>query len=519
MYQPSSNTDMQYYYAPPAASTEEPPKREFSKKDGVMALWMLAIGFLFVRLFVMQSGIATTLFVLLFIGFAVWYIRANGGMKTVTSWIWATVTAVLGLSFTLRAGSFGFHLFVLLCAVLFVAAGFSNPKPFVRRRIILDSVSAGIVRPFSRFGRAPAAVVSGIRNNGKKQWLWALLGIGIAIPLTVIILSLLSEADEGFEAILSSIRDWIPEEIFGLSGENVVSAMLTFPVACYLFGLLYAHKERPQGLKISAKAYDAMHVIPNVLAYTVLTPVCLIYPLFFFSQLPQYFAAFQQILPEGFVYSSYARQGFFELCTVSLINLILITVSHFFVRSRKAARIYNAILSVFTLMLLATAARKMVLYMDIYGLTVNRLLTCFFMAFLAVVFIAILLKQFIRRIPVASVAFTVGLLLIGLWQFGGIDQTIAEYNISRYESGELTIGKSVDFLDDLSYGAVPAAARLLDHPDQDIRQLTAQYLQGWYMELNSLSPLDFNIDAQMATECLDELIEDGKLQVFPRDYF
>ena len=504
-----------YYYAPPSPTPPkgEPAGREFSKKDGAIALWALVLGFLFMRLFVMQVGIATCVFVWLFTAIAVWFMRTSGGMKTAASWGWMAVTTVCGFSFVWQSGSFFTYLLTMLCAVLLVATGTRNQRAFVSRHIGLDVLSTGIVRPFSRFGLEPVAAISHIRKNGKKQWLWCLLGVGIAVPLTLIIVSLLADADEGFDALLAEISRVIPDEIFGMSGENVVSFLFGFPIACYVFGLLFGNKERPEGMVVSDEAQQSMQRIPGALAHTVLIPVCLIYPLFFVSQLPQYFAAFRQILPDGFVYSSYARQGFFELCTVSVINLMLIAAAHFFMRSREAARVYQSILSLFTLLLLATAARKMVLYIEAYGLTVSRVLTCLFMAFLAVIFVALLLKQFITRIPVAAIGFVTAALLIIGWQFGPVDRTIAEYNISRYESGELGVGDNLDFLYDLSYSAAPATARLLDHPDPDVQLMAAQHLSAWYDEWQTSSPLDFTIEGAVAGDYLQELVDSGKLEL------
>lgn len=504
-----------YYYAPPSPKPPscEPAGCKFSKKDGAVALWALVLGFLFMRLFLLQSGIATTVFVWLFIGIAAWFMRTSGGMKTAASWIWACLTGVCGFSYTWQDSGFGIRLLTIVCAVLFVAAGTRNQRHLIGREIGLDALSAGIIRPFSRFGLEPVAAISGIKKNGKKQWLWCLLGVGIAVPLTLIIVSLLAEADEGFDAMLSEIRRVFPAEIFGMSGENVVSALFAFPVACYTFGLLFGNKERPESVSVSDEARQAMHRIPGALAHTVLIPVCLIYPLFFLSQLPQYFAAFRQILPDGFVYSSYARQGFFELCTVSVINLMLIAAAYFFMHSRKAARVYQAVLSLFTLLLLATAARKMVLYIEAYGLTVSRVLTCVFMAFLAVIFLALLLKQFIARIPVAAIGLITATILILGWQLSPVDSIIAEYNISRYESGKLGVGDNLDFLYDLSYSAAPATARLLNHHDPDVRWMASQHLNGWYDEWRHSSPLDFTIEGATTGRYLEQLVDSDKLEI------
>lgn len=50
-------------------------------------------------------------------------------------------------------------------------------------------------------------------------------------------------------------------------------------------------------------------------------------------------------------------------------------------------------LSIFTLILIATAISKMVMYISVYGLTQLRFYTTWFMLLLAVIFVMIIVKQ------------------------------------------------------------------------------------------------------------------------------
>ena len=59
----------------------------------------------------------------------------------------------------------------------------------------------------------------------------------------------------------------------------------------------------------------------------------------------------------------------------------------------KGLRILNVVLSVLTLLLIVTAMSKLVMYIDVYGLTVNRILPQTFMIWMAVVYAAMILRQ------------------------------------------------------------------------------------------------------------------------------
>ena len=106
--------------------------------------------------------------------------------------------------------------------------------------------------------------------------------------------------------------------------------------------------------------------------------ICLLYTSFISMQAKYLFGAFWGALPEGFSYSEYARQGFFELCRVAAINIVILLAANVMSRAQAAEncllRVCNTALSALTLLLLATAAAKMALYIAAYGLTVKRVL-------------------------------------------------------------------------------------------------------------------------------------------------
>ncbi len=166
------------------------------------------------------------------------------------------------------------------------------------------------------------------------------------------------------------------------------------------------------------------------------------------------------------IYSEYARRGFFELCAIAVINLIVILVLTGCAKKGGSTRPklltgYAVVLCLFTLFIIATALAKMLLYIKAYGLTALRLYTAWFMVLLAAVFFVLMLRQFVRKLPTAailSVAFTV---LFGLLCFAKPETRIAEYNIARYENGTLK-DLDVQMLCELSEDAYTVMAK---HPD------------------------------------------------------
>ena len=129
--------------------------------------------------------------------------------------------------------------------------------------------------------------------------------------------------------------------------------------------------------------------LDRVVAYTVLSVVCAVYLFFLFVQFNYMFFAFGGKLPGGFIYSEYARRGFFELVAIAAINLGLLVAFYLFTAKKdggiaKFLRGYLLTLSGITVVIIASAVSKMVMYMQVYGLTQLRVYTSWFMVLTAV---------------------------------------------------------------------------------------------------------------------------------------
>ncbi len=110
-------------------------------------------------------------------------------------------------------------------------------------------------------------------------------------------------------------------------------------------------------------------------------------------------------------------------------------------------------LCVFTVLLIATALSKMILYINYYGLTQLRVYTTSFMLLLLILFVIIAARQFKRfnGTRIAAISFTIGFLVLC---YANVDGVIARYNIDRYLEGSLE-SLDVEALGWLSDAAVP----------------------------------------------------------------
>ena len=249
----------------------------------------------------------------------------------------------------------------------------------------LDGLYGFVIFPFKHFYLRIRTVIYAVglplRNRRKVKGitlLWSMLALLVALSLFALAVSLLSEADAGFNKLMGRVGDWFR---FG-DRAYFYRFLFSLPVGQYLFGLLAgAGREEPERLRQRGEELcrwlESLRKVPN-LVWTLLTGAfCLLYLLFFAVQSRYLFGAFTRSLPEGFIVSEYARQGFFELCRVMGINFVLLwlvtRVSRRPVRENRPTLILCLILLAESLLFAVVAFSKLALYIDCFGFTPLRL--------------------------------------------------------------------------------------------------------------------------------------------------
>ena len=185
-------------------------------------------------------------------------------------------------------------------------------------------------------------------------------GIGFGIMFGAVIVFLLVKADDYFSAFISSIfqdvADFNPNYILIL----VASFILTFSI---LINLL-KNKDTKMG-EIKVHNYDKTIII------TFLSMVNSVFVLFIISEISRLTNNFLQI-PIEYTYSSYAREGFFQLLFVTVINYVILMFLLYkttMVRE-KWVKWLLFLLASFSIILIFNSYYRMFLYINHYGLTV-----------------------------------------------------------------------------------------------------------------------------------------------------
>jgi hypothetical protein len=434
---------------PPAPSV---PPFQAGVKDGVFALAAFILGYLFCRwVLTSVAGWGTAVFTAVFLASVTAYLQVKGIKPAPASWFWFGITLLTGVSFALWNDN---GLILLRSLFLFAAAVYwvlsATAVQLAGRTsnyLLLDGLNGVFIIPFRNFVNQyrSLGVLKRKKTDGKKA-LPVILGIVLAvIALFVVVPQLLRADSGGFSRLMKSVVDLFRFDWSGVL-EFLLYCLLAVPTAAYIFGLVSgsAAKRATDTFKPdkTEKTVTALRILPSVTVFTVLGTVCALYIVFIVCQLPYFFSAFSGATPEGWLsYSEYARQGFFELCRLSVINLLLIAASNIMSKKPRTEnavlKAFNIALALITLLLIATAFSKMALYIDVFGLTIPRILPCVFMVFLAVVCAAVIALQK-TRFSIARVALVTGAVLFAALCLVDADALVVRYNTGRYLAGTLS---------------------------------------------------------------------------------
>ncbi|MET7856200.1 DUF4173 domain-containing protein [Streptomyces sp. NPDC005318] len=295
-------------------------------------------------------------------------------------------------------------------------------------------------------GRGARARMAGSRD----RWGVAFRSTAVAVVLLIVFGALFASADAAFADVLGSL---IPDVSLGDSPWRL------FLFVVGLVGALAAAHTAAAPVRwdrITVRAGTARGRLEWALPLIVLN---LLFAVFLAIQLTVLLGGYDKVMAEtDLSYSAYARQGFWQLLWATLLTLLVIALALRWAprgapRDRTLVRSVLGVLCLLTLVVVASALRRMDLYVDAYGLTRLRISVAAVELWLGVVLVLIMAAgvfgaRLLPRAVAASAA--VGVLAFGLVSPDGL---IAEQNVQRFRNDHAI---DVDYLRGLSADAVPA---------------------------------------------------------------
>lgn len=333
---------------------------------------------------------------------------------------------------------------------------------------ICNIIATSIVFIFQPFTDFRAYLMS--KNKEEKQIppgiKYISFGLLISLPLLLVVMILLASADIVFANIFDKLFFNLIENLLDfLLKENII--FITFML---LFGFFapYCILSRLNLRNIKEETEDKRTGEP-IIAITFTAVLSLVYLVFSAIQVIYLFAGFGT-LPYDYTYAEYAREGFFQLVFVCLINLILVLTCMKRFRKNAVLKGLLTFISVCTYIMIASSAYKMLLYINCFYLTFLRVFVLWALFVIFILITGVLIFIYKESFPYFKFSLVAVTLLYLMFSFSRPDYWIAKYNVSHYNADSLYTGYTdMNYLVyNLSADAAPVlySAAVTDfHPD------------------------------------------------------
>lgn len=490
-------------------------KIKYSKLEKIYAFICVGLGYLFIKLILAGGlGIATSIFFLIVIISTLILFNKNNIKMNVNSVIQLFILLVFNLNFALYSNFFLKFLVVIFMIVSitywinFTCSGTKN----IRKFFFFDMQKSIFTMPFKSFSECSKAIASSKSKSSKNMKL-ILLGISISLPLTIVIANLFLSADKMFEGIFNYF--------YGDLWRKIITFLLQFafgiPIAFYIFGMFISNIKHKNSEKYNDEHCEEiirkLKISPALIIYSAIIPICILYLMFFFSQIAYFFSAFKSILPTDFTIAEYARQGFFELCAISFINVFIIVMINFLCKAdsgkkTNGLKFFSVFISISTVLLIATALSKMIMYIDELGFTLLRVYTSWFMILLLLIFILIGIKQFFNKLNLAKCVVSIFVAMFFVLNFSNVDGLIAKYNTEKKYTSGINEKLDIRMMTSLSDSAVEYVIPFLENVDKSVRLDAAYYIT----QIKSRHNNDFR-SFNLSTYNAKKLIKEAELRL------
>jgi hypothetical protein len=394
-------------------------------------------------------------------------------------WLMGAAAAFSGF-FLWRGSPSLLALDLLAAAGALTLATLSTDGLRIRRAGLYQYVLAGLLtavdvaRSFPELATRQARAPLVGRTLARRQARAGAVGLLLAVPILLMFGGLLTAADAVFDQMVTRAFDFDVANLFS----HVVIAGLLAWLSCGLLRRMLFPRDAvvDQFLRAPRVSLGALELgLPLGLLNALFLAFVIV-------QLRYLFGDGSLVeTTVGLTYAEYARRGFFELVAVAALVVPLLLLADWSATEGEGpARVTVRVLSVLQIALLsvimASAIKRMLLYVENYGLTEQRLYTTAFMAGLGLLLVWFCLTVLRGR----REAFAAGAVAVALHVLFVLNLLNPDALIVRVNTARAVAGGSLDaaYVGHLSADAVPELLASLDRLDADERCVVARFLLG-----------------------------------------
>ena len=347
------------------------------------------------------------------------------------------------------------------------------------------------------------------KSQGKAKKVFK--AILITLPIVIIVLALLSSADEVFSNIFRTIFDNIGELFSNITIDTIIARIFLTALAfiyfiCFFYYFVEEYKTDIELDKKEEKTND------NFTMKMILGVLNVIYLVFCYIQIKSLFLKNVDIN-----YAHYARQGFFQLMVVSIINLVTILIAKNRenkddIKTNKFINYMSIIMIVFTFIIVISAAVRMYFYESHYGYTLLRLLVYCVLFTESILFIPTVLYILNKQINLGKSYFIIILSVYVVMNFVNIDNIIAKRNVDRYiETGKIDMYYLEKHTGTDAVGQIYRLIETEGRNEINVKKEAGKYLKNLYYKLHNeeMDFRDFNFSKMNA----ENLISSSEYQI------
>lgn len=317
---------------------------------------------------------------------------------------------------------------------------------------------------------APFSDLSNHKKSDEKTntfpWKTVLLTVISALPMLILVIILLSSADLFFSNLLEKLIQL--DNVF----TYIKITLLTLLVFLLSYGLIAFLIKKPfQNFYKDTGKWDA------TIAVTIGIMFDLVYLVFSFVQIFGLFMGNFE-LPEGTTYAEYAREGFFQLLLVCMLNLVFVIIGLVKFNDNILVKIVLTVTCICTYVMVASSAFRMILYIRYYYFTFYRILVLWTLTVIAFLMTEVVISIWKPGFNLFKAATVTALIFYLALAFSHTDYFVAKWNVSENTVNSEFFLAQNDYNDFsmLSRLSLDAAPILLD-PENHIELEYTYFLQ------------------------------------------
>ncbi|NMA06110.1 MAG: DUF4173 domain-containing protein [Ruminococcaceae bacterium] len=301
------------------------------------------------------------------------------------------------------------------------------------------------------------------KTEKSKRTIPLLMGVLASLPILFLLTALFSVADKRFGNLFFKIFEaFNVENTFRLIFDIVLGTILALCTGSFAIYNAVKSSEEP---KEKSKA-DENYAKKVTFATGFLSTIIILVSIFAFLQLDYLFFVCP---PDETSASKIAREGFFEMALATAVVFLSGYISIGIVGKNRrdlpaAIKICNIVLCALDSVIVFSAAKKMLAYIGIFGLSIKRIFTLFIIFSVLIMLSVLFARCLLRKINLVFATAAMVSILFSMYSLVDKDMIVSVYNSSKYISGE--IEPDIYYFYELSDSSIPSLVNMSNNSDE-----------------------------------------------------